>query len=220
MAMIAPSILSADFLRLGDEIRAAEQAGADMIHIDVMDGIFVPNITIGPLVVEAARRATKLPLDVHLMIERPERYVNDFVKAGADYLVVHAEATVHLHRTLQSIKEAGAKPGVSLNPSTPLSVIEYVLEDCELVLIMSVNPGFGGQSYIPSATQKLKALRKMVDERGLKGKVLIEVDGGIKPDNAAMVVEAGAEALVMGSAFFGSKDYKQLVTQVRKNVGR
>lgn len=218
--MIAPSILSADFLRLGEEIRAAEEAGADMIHVDVMDGIFVPNITIGPLVVEAARRATKLPLDVHLMIDRPERYVNDFVKAGADYLVVHAEATVHLHRTLQSIREAGAKPGVSLNPATPLCAIEHVLEDAELVLIMSVNPGFGGQSYIPSATGKIRALRKMVEERGLKGKVLIEVDGGVKPDNAAMVVEAGAEAIVMGSAFYGSKDYKQLVKQVRENVGR
>lgn len=216
MPIIAPSILSADFLRLGDQIRAAEDAGADWIHIDVMDGIFVPNITIGPLVVEAARRATNLPLDVHLMIDRPERYLSDFVSAGADYLVVHAEATIHLHRTVQAIREAGAKAGVALNPSTPLSALDYVLQDIDLALIMSVNPGFGGQGFIPSALGKIKALRDKVDAMGLN--VIIEVDGGVKPGNAAEVVSAGAQAIVMGSAFYGSDDYAGVVKAVRENT--
>lgn len=215
--IIAPSILSADFTRLGDEIKAAEEAGADWIHVDVMDGIFVPNITIGPLVVEAAKRSTSLPLDVHLMIDRPERYIDDFVKAGADYLVVHAEASIHLHRTVQAIKEAGAKPGVAINPSTPLSAIEYVLEDLDLVLIMSVNPGFGGQSFIPSAMDKLRALREKVNALGLKD-VILEVDGGVKPSNVAEVVAAGADAVVMGSAFYGSGNYSEVVRAVRENV--
>lgn len=216
MPIIAPSILSADFLKLGDQIRAAEDAGADWIHVDVMDGIFVPNITIGPLVVEAARRATSLPLDVHLMIDRPERYVGDFVSAGADYLVVHCEATIHLHRTVQAIKEAGAKAGVALNPSTPLSALDYVLQDIDLALIMSVNPGFGGQGFISSALGKIKALRAMAEAQGLK--TLIEVDGGVKPDNAAEVVSAGADAIVMGSAFYGSDDYAGVVKAVRENT--
>jgi len=216
MTIIAPSILSADFTRLGEEIKAAEKAGADWIHVDVMDGIFVPNITIGPLVVEAAKRSTSLPLDVHLMIDRPERYIDDFVNAGADYLVVHAEATIHLHRTVQAIKEAGAKVGVSINPSTPLSVLEYVLQDLDLVLIMSVNPGFGGQSFIPSALDKLRALRGMLDSRGLE--TLIEVDGGVKPSNVSEVVSAGADAIVMGSAFFGSDNYADVVKAVRENT--
>jgi ribulose-phosphate 3-epimerase len=215
--IIAPSILSADFTRLGQEIKAAEEAGADWIHVDVMDGIFVPNITIGPLVVEAAKRSTSLPLDVHLMIDRPERYIDDFVKAGANYLVVHAEASTHLHRTVQAIKEAGAKAGVSINPSTSLGALEYVLQDIDLALIMSVNPGFGGQSFIPSAMDKLRALREKVDALGLKD-IILEVDGGVKPSNAAEVVAAGADAVVMGSAFYGAENYSDVVKAVRENV--
>ncbi len=214
--IIAPSILSADMLKLGEQIKAAEQAGADWIHIDVMDGIFVPNITIGPFIVEAAKRATNLPLDVHLMIDRPERYIKEFVSAGADYLVVHAEATTHLHRTIQEINEAGIKSGVSLNPATPLETIEYVLGDIDLVLLMSVNPGFGGQSFIPSALDKTRALKAMKDERKLD--FLIEIDGGVKPSNVAEVVGAGADAVVMGSAFYGSDDYAGVVKTVRENV--
>lgn len=216
MPIIAPSILSADFTRLGDEIRAAGDAGADWIHVDVMDGLFVPNITIGPLVVEAARRSTKLPLDVHLMIENPDRYIDDFVKAGADYLVVHAEATTHLHRTVQALKESGVKAGVSINPATSLSVLDYVLPDLDLVLVMSVNPGFGGQGFIPSSLDKVRALRNMIDSHGLK--TLIEIDGGVKPSNAAEVVSAGADAIVMGSAFYGSDNYSEVVNAVRKNT--
>jgi ribulose-phosphate 3-epimerase len=216
MVKIAPSILSADFLRLGDELKAAEDAGADLIHVDVMDGLFVPNITIGPFIVEAARRATGLPLDVHLMIDRPERYITDFVSAGADYLVVHAEASVHLHRTLQAIREEGAKSGVALNPSTPVGHIEDVLPYADMALVMSVNPGFGGQSFIPEAISRLRALRKMVEERSLS--TLLEVDGGVKPENSAEVAGAGAEVLVMGSAFFGSGDYRAVVQKVRKNT--
>lgn len=214
--IIAPSILSADMLKLGEQIKAAEQAGADWIHIDVMDGVFVPNITIGPFIVEAARRATSLPLDVHLMIDRPERYIKEFVSAGADYLVIHAEATTHLHRTVQEISEAGVKAGVSLNPATPLETLKYVLDDIDLVLLMSVNPGFGGQSFIPSALDKTSTLRDMRDERNLE--FLIEIDGGVKPSNVAEVVNAGADAVVMGSAFYGSDDYEQLVKTVRENV--
>lgn len=214
--IIAPSILSADFTRLGEEIKAAEEAGADWIHLDVMDGIFVPNITIGPLVVEAAKRSTSLPLDVHLMIDRPERYIHDFVNAGADYLVVHAEATIHLHRTVQAIKEAGVKAGVSINPSTPLSALEYVIQDLDLALIMSVNPGFGGQSFIPSAMDKLRALRAKADELGIKD-MIIEIDGGVKPSNVAEVVAAGADAVVMGSAFYGADNYSEVVSAVREN---
>ncbi len=215
-AEIAPSILSADFLRLGEEIKAAEDAGAGYIHIDVMDGIFVPNITIGPFIVEAARKATKLPLDVHLMIDRPERYVRDFVSAGADYLVVHAEASVHLHRTLESIREEGAKTGVSINPSTSLEAVRHVLADTDLLLIMSVNPGFGGQSFIPETLDKIKLARQMIKERGLS--TVIEVDGGIRPDNARQVVEAGAGILVMGSAFYGSDDYAAVIKATKENL--
>jgi ribulose-phosphate 3-epimerase len=211
---VAPSILSADFSRLGDEIRAVEAAGADLIHVDVMDGHFVPNITIGPLVVEAARKVTKLPLDVHLMIENPEQYVADFAKAGADYLTVHAEAAHHLHRLVQTIREhRGVKAGVSLNPATPLEALDYVLGDIDLVLIMSVNPGFGGQAFIPSALDKIRRLRKMVDDRKLG--LEIEVDGGVKPDNAQEIVAAGADILVAGSAVFGAKDYAGAVKGIR-----
>ncbi len=216
MPLIAPSILSADFARLAEDIRSAEAAGADWIHVDVMDGRFVPNITIGPLIVEAVKRSTNLPLDVHLMIESPERYIDDFVKAGSDRLTVHAEATIHLHRTIQQIRAAGASPGVSLNPSTPLSAVEYVLADVGMVLIMSVNPGFGGQSFIPSALDKLRGLRSMLQERNLSEQVLVEIDGGVGPSNALEVLRAGADVLVMGSAFFGAQDRKGVVDQIRR----
>jgi len=211
---VAPSILSADFSRLGEEIRAVETAGADIIHIDVMDGHFVPNITIGPLIVQAARKVTKLPLDVHLMIENPELYIADFAKAGADCLTVHAEASYHLHRLVQSIREyKGVKAAVSLNPATPLDALDYVLVDLDMVLIMSVNPGFGGQAFIPSQLDKIRMLRKRIDDRGLS--VEIEVDGGIKTDNAAEVTAAGADILVAGSAVFGAKDYAAAITGIR-----
>jgi len=211
---VAPSILSADFSRLGEEIRAVEAAGADIIHIDVMDGHFVPNITIGPLIVQAARKVTKLPLDVHLMIENPELYIADFAKAGADYLTVHAEAAYHLHRLVQSIREhKGVMAAVSLNPATPLEALDYVLGDLDMVLIMSVNPGFGGQAFIPSQLDKIRALRKRIDDRRLD--LEIEVDGGIKTDNAAEVAAAGADILVAGSAVFGAKDYAAAIKGIR-----
>lgn len=211
---IAPSILSADFSRLGEEIKAVEAAGADVIHVDVMDGHFVPNITIGPLVVQAARKVTKLPLDVHLMITNPELYVADFAKAGADYITVHVEASYHLERLVQSIKEhKGVKAGVSLNPATPLSSLDYILAEVDLVLIMSVNPGFGGQAFIPSALDKIAKLRKRIDTEGLK--TVIEVDGGVKAENAAQIIEAGADILVAGSAVFGAKDYAAAIKAIR-----
>src|SRR5512137_3006131 len=205
MKKIAPSILSADFSRLGEEIRAIESAGADYIHIDVMDGHFVPNITIGPLVVEAVRRVTKLPLDVHLMIADPDRYIADFAAAGADIIVVHAEASVHLHRSIQLIKSFGRRAGVSLNPATPLNCLEYVLGDLDLVLLMTVNPGFGGQSFIDACLPKVHALRAMLDRRGSEAE--LEVDGGVKVANIATVSHAGADVFVAGSAVFGSGDY-------------
>lgn len=214
MVKIAPSILSADFLRLGEEIKAAEEAGVDMLHLDVMDGHFVPNITIGPFVVEAIRKITKLPLDVHLMIEDPDRYIKDFIKAGADLLTIHLEASVHLHRTIHWIKESGVKAGVSLNPATPVWSLDNILHDLDLVLAMSVNPGFGGQEFIPHVLEKIKTLKSMIRERGLQ--TLIEVDGGIKYDNAREVAQAGADILVMGSGFFNAKDYRDLVKALRK----
>jgi len=210
---VAPSILSADFSRLGEEIKAVEAAGADIIHVDVMDGHFVPNITIGPLVVEACRRVTKLPLDVHLMIENADRYIAEFARAGADYLVVHAETGYHLHRLVQSIKELKVKAGVSLNPATPLSVLDHILPDLDLVVIMSVNPGFGGQSFIPSALEKIRELRELITVLGLKTE--IEVDGGVKPANAAEVAAAGADILVAGSAVFGAKDYAEAIRGIK-----
>jgi ribulose-phosphate 3-epimerase len=216
MAIIAPSILSADFMRLGEEVRAAEEAGADWLHVDVMDGHFVPNITIGPDVVKGLRRSTNLILDVHLMIERPENMLDAFIKAGADYLTVHSEASFHLHRLIQSIKERGIKAGVSLNPATPVGVLDYILEDVDMILLMSVNPGFGGQDFIPAMIPKIALLKDTILSRGLK--TLIQVDGGIKLDNARSIVSAGADVLVMGSAFFGSKDYKSFVKALRERL--
>jgi ribulose-phosphate 3-epimerase len=217
MALVAPSILSADFSKLQEEIVAAEKAGADLIHIDVMDGVFVPNITIGQEVVKSIRKTTNLPFDVHLMIDSPERYLEDFSEAGADIITVHYEATLHLHRTVQSIKELGCKVGVSLNPATPVWLLEDIIEEVDLVLIMSVNPGFGGQSFIPSSLKKIRQLKEMIKDRG--SKALIEVDGGIKEDNAKEVVEAGADILVMGSGFFGADDYGLLMDRLRKDIG-
>lgn len=220
MKKIAPSILSADFCRLGEEIRAVEAAGADYIHVDVMDGHFVPNITIGPLVVEAVRKITTLPLDVHLMIENPDRYIPDFAAAGADIIVVHAEASIHLHRSIQLIKSLGKRAGVSLNPATPLNCLEYVLADLDLVLLMTVNPGFGGQSFIEDCIPKIKSLRAMLDKRGLEAE--LEVDGGVKVDNIAAISHAGADVFVAGSAVFGSSDYaatiKALKAQTKEPV--
>jgi ribulose-phosphate 3-epimerase len=201
---IAPSILSADFTRLGEQIAEAEAGGADWIHVDVMDGHFVPNITIGPMIAAAAKRATSLPIDVHLMIDHPERYVDAFADAGADYLTVHVEASPHLHRTVQRIRERGVRPGVTLNPATPLDAIAEILPDVDLVLLMSVNPGFGGQSYIPGSTRRIARLREMLDERGL-GRVELQVDGGVAPDTIAEVAGAGATVVVAGSAVYNAR---------------
>jgi ribulose-phosphate 3-epimerase len=215
---IAPSILSADFGRLAEEVRAVEAAGADWIHVDVMDGRFVPNITIGPLVVEAVRKVTRLPIDAHLMIVEPERYVDAFAKAGADLISVHAEVSPHLHRTIQAIRAAGARPAVALNPSTPLDGLEYVLGDVDMVLLMTVNPGFGGQGYIPAVTEKVRRLRRMADERGQE--LEIQVDGGIKPSTVGVVAQAGANVFVAGTAVFGAKDYRAAVRDIRDAAER
>ncbi len=217
MKLIAPSILSADFSRLGEEIRTVEAAGADWIHIDVMDGHFVPNITMGPLVVEAVRRLTKLPLDVHLMIETPDRYIADFARAGADLIAVQVETCVHLHRSVQLIREAGIRPGVALNPATPLATIEWVLADVDFVLVMSVNPGFGGQQFIPSSLEKIAQLRMMIQTRGLS--TLIQVDGGVNAGTIAAVAAAGADVFVAGSAIFGSPDYAATIASLRPLIG-
>lgn len=214
MVKISPSILSADFSKLGEEIAAAERAGAELIHIDVMDGHFVPNITIGPLVVEAIRDVTKLPFDVHLMIEDPDKYIKEFTDSGADIITVHEEASAHLHRTIQNIKECGATAGVSINPATPLSSIEDILQNVDMVLIMSVNPGFGGQKFIPESIRKIKQLKEMISARKLD--IDIEVDGGVTVDNVSEVDRAGADIVVMGSAFYNSKDYAATVEAVRQ----
>ncbi len=217
MKLIAPSILSADFSKLGDEIRAVDKGGADWIHVDVMDGHFVPNITMGPLVVEAVRRTTKLPIDVHLMIENPERYISDFATAGADYISVQVEACRHLNRTVQMIKENGAQPGVVLNPSTPLNTLEWILTETAYVLIMGVNPGFGGQSFISGSLAKISHLRRMIQER--HADVLIEVDGGVNEKTIGRIAQAGADIFVAGSAIFGSPDVAATIQQFREKIG-
>lgn len=216
MIKIAPSILSADFSRLGDEIRAIETAGADYVHVDVMDGHFVPNITIGPLVVAAARKVTKLPLDVHLMIENPDQYIPEFAEAGADLIVVHAEAATHLHRIVEQIHSLGKKAGVSLNPATSLSALDIILPDLDLVLLMTVNPGFGGQSFIHNCLPKIAALRQRIDELGLT--IELEVDGGVKVDNIEQIAAAGADVFVAGSAVFGADDYQTTIRQLKQNA--
>lgn len=216
MKIIAPSILSADFTCLGQEIKAVEKAGADWIHVDVMDGHFVPNITMGPLVVEAVRRSTSLPVDVHLMIENADQYVVDFANAGADYLSVQVEACPHLHRTLNLIRDNGAKSGAVLNPATPISAVSWVLEDLDFILIMSVNPGFGGQKFIPGSIEKIRHLKSLINEKGLD--ILIEVDGGVNADTIADVSAAGVDAFVAGSAIFNTDDYKETIDMLKSKL--
>ncbi|MBS4211891.1 MULTISPECIES: ribulose-phosphate 3-epimerase [Neobacillus] len=213
MVKIAPSILSADFAKLGEEILAVEKGGADYIHVDVMDGHFVPNITIGPLIVEAIRPVTKLPLDVHLMIENPDQYIEAFAKAGADYITVHVEACRHLHRTIQNIKSFGVKAGVVLNPATPVESIQHIIGDIDMVLLMSVNPGFGGQKFIPEVLPKIKKVKQMAVEKGLE--IEIEIDGGVNPETAKLCIEAGANVLVAGSAIYNQEDYAKAISHIR-----
>lgn len=216
MAMLAPSLLSADFANLKEEIRKIEEGGADYLHLDVMDGIYVPNISFGIPVIKSLRKITKMPFDVHLMIDRPERYIEDFVKAGADIITVHQEATTHLHRTIQLIKSFGVKAGVSLNPSTPVETLKYVMEDLDLILIMSVNPGFGGQSFIPAMIPKIKKVRKLIDERKLD--IILEIDGGVKLDNVKEIVDHGVDLVVAGSAIFGADDIIQRTREFKKII--
>ncbi len=217
MIKIAPSILSADFARLGEEVQAVARGGADYIHVDVMDGHFVPNLTIGPLVVAAVRKVTDLPLDVHLMIENPDRYIADFANAGADIITVHQEAVPHLHRTVQLIKNLGKKAGVSINPATPAATLDVILDELDLVLVMTVNPGFGGQGFIASGLAKIAALRQEIDRRGLT--VELEVDGGVKTDNIGRIAAAGANVFVAGSAVFGATDYAAAIAELRRRAG-
>jgi ribulose-phosphate 3-epimerase len=213
---IAPSILSADFARLADEVAKVEAAGADFLHIDVMDGHFVPNLTVGPPIVEALRKVTKLTLDVHLMMTNPDAFIPEFVEAGADYLTVHVEACPHLHRTVQSIKERGIKAGVTLNPATSLTTVEEILPVADLLLVMSVNPGFGGQHFIPAVLGKIARARRLIQSTG--SQALLEVDGGVKVDNAGAIIAAGADVLVAGSAIFSSSDYRATIEAMR-NAG-
>jgi ribulose-phosphate 3-epimerase len=212
--LIAPSLLSADFARLGEEVCAVEKAGADWLHVDVMDGRFVPNITIGPLVTKAVRRVTSLPLDVHLMIESPERYVDAFAKAGANTIGVHAETCPHLHRTVEAIREAGARAAVAINPATPASAVQEVLGDVDQVLVMTVNPGFGGQKFIENTLPKIETLRRWIDERGLE--IALEVDGGIGPETIARAARAGADVFVAGTAVFETGDYTEAIEGLRR----
>ncbi len=216
MIEIAPSILAADFTRLGEQIQAVEQGGAAYIHVDVMDGHFVPNISVGPFIVQAVRRATSLPIDCHLMIEDPDKYIGDFARAGANMISVHPEATYHLHRTIGYIRQSGCRAGVVLNPATPLAAIEEIVKDIDYVLLMSVNPGFGGQEFILSSLEKLRRLRALLRMHGASAR--IEIDGGITAQNAAAVVEAGAEILVAGSALFGTDNPAQAVQQMLQSV--
>lgn len=218
MIKLSPSILSADFANLGSDVEKVEKAGADYLHIDIMDGHFVPNITIGPLVVKALRKKNKLTFDVHLMIESPDDYIGAFANAGADIICVHAEACRHLHRTIQFIKESGARAAVALNPATPLECLDYVLEDLDMVLLMTVNPGFGGQKFIPSSLNKISNLKKIIDER--KPGIDIEVDGGIKLSNLQQVIDAGANVIVAGSAIFDSDNVEEAVRSFKKAGGR
>jgi len=215
--LLSASILSANFSRLAEEVEAVEAAGADWIHVDVMDGHFVPNITIGPYMVKELSKVTRLPLDVHLMIERPGRYLEDFVKAGASWLGVHAEACIHLHRVVQSIKELGAKAAIALNPSTPLCMIDVVLPDVDMVLIMTVNPGFGGQAFIRNVLPKVRACRRMIDDAGLS--TLLQVDGGVNPEIAVELAEAGVDVFVAGSAVFKG-DYAQNIRNLKASMNR
>jgi len=218
MKRIAPSILSADLSRLGDEVKEVEEAGADLIHVDVMDGHFVPNLSVGLPVVKALKEVTKLPLDVHLMIEEPDRYLEEFVKAGASILSVHLEASKHIHRTLERIRELGVMVGVALNPGTPLGMLEEVIGEVDLVVLMSVDPGFGGQAFIPSSLDKIKRLKNWLRELGLQN-VLIEVDGGIKLDNIKEVAQAGADILVSGSGIFGERNRKKVIKMMKERLG-
>jgi ribulose-phosphate 3-epimerase len=213
MVKIAPSILSADFAKLGEEVAAVDQGGADWIHVDVMDGHFVPNITIGPLVVKAIRPVTTLPLDVHLMIENPDLYIEEFVKAGADYITVHVEACRHLHRTVHYIKSLGVKAGVVLNPATPVESIQHIIADVDLVLLMSVNPGFGGQKFIPEVLPKIRKVKEMAEEKGVS--IDIEIDGGVNAETAKLCIEAGATVLVAGSAVYNKEDRKKAIAELR-----
>lgn len=217
MKKISPSILSADFTKLTKEIKAVEDAKADYIHIDVMDGHFVPNITVGPFIVEAVRKISRLPLDVHLMIENPDKFIPDFAKAGSDIITIHAEATRHLHRTIQYIKEQGIRAGVSLNPTTPLHMLDHIMGDVDLVLIMTVNPGFSGQNFISSCLPKIERLRRMLDEGNYKAE--LEVDGGIKISNINAAAKAGADVFVAGSAIFGSENYKKTIAAMKAEIG-